>query len=103
MDVNYVDSMTKKPIDPPTKNGFSPELNLGFALRLGTEFISGILVGLLMGYAIDQIWNTQPWGLIIMMILGSAAGILNIFRLLGICKPSLTKNPPVERRRKKDG
>jgi ATP synthase protein I len=95
--------MTKRPTDPQTKNGFSPESNLGFALRLGTEFISGILVGLLMGYAIDQIWNTQPWGLIIMVILGAAAGMLNIFRLLGIGKPSAQQDSPVEKRRNEDG
>jgi ATP synthase protein I len=48
------------------------------------EFFSGILVGLLLGYVVDHIFDTQPWGLVAMVILGAAAGILNIFRMLGL-------------------
>jgi ATP synthase protein I len=76
--------MPKGPFKSPKKQPFSPQSGLGFAYRLGMEFMSGILVGLLFGYAIDQIWQTQPWGLVAMVLLGSAAGLLNIFRLLGL-------------------
>jgi len=84
------------------KPPFSPQAGLGFAWRLGVEFISGILVGLFLGYAIDETWGTQPWGLVIMVMLGSAAGLLNIFRMLGLWgKASVKTSPPPEE--EKDG
>jgi len=73
------------PKKPGTVNpNFSPQSSLGFAYRVGLEFLSGILVGLLLGYVVDHIFGTQPWGLVAMVILGAAAGILNIFRMLGL-------------------
>ena len=85
--------MAKDPSVPPQKK-FSPESGLGFAFRLGTELTSGILVGLLMGYAIDQVLGTKPWGLVVMVLLGAAAGILNIFRLLGLWRSPTNQKPP---------
>jgi F0F1-type ATP synthase assembly protein I len=52
------------------------------ALRAGTEFISGIIVGVVFGLGIDHFFSTKPFGLIIMIILGAAAGFRNIFRLV---------------------
>lgn len=53
---------------------------LGIAFRLGTEFVSAIFVGLLLGYLIDCFLGTKPFGLITMIILGSLAGFLNVYR-----------------------
>jgi ATP synthase protein I len=94
--------VAKDPLKPSLKK-FSPESGLAFALRLGTEFTSGILVGLLMGYAIDHVFETQPWGLVVMVVLGATAGILNIFRLVGLWRPLPTQKPPSSRSEKKDG
>lgn len=52
------------------------------ALQAGTEFISGIIVGLIFGLAIDHFFSTKPFGLIIMVLLGAAAGFRNIFKLV---------------------
>jgi F0F1-type ATP synthase assembly protein I len=87
---------TNTPPDP--NNKFSPDSGLGFALRIGTEIISGILVGLVLGYALDHVLDTQPWGLIVMVLLGAASGIMNIFRLLGFWKPPTPPKPPTSRR-----
>ena len=84
------------------KQPFSPQTSLGFAYRLGIEFISGILVGLLLGYAIDEGLGTQPWGLVAMVLLGSAAGLLNIFRTLGLWGLP-PKTPPLPPKEEKDG
>ncbi len=94
--------MAIEPSTPPKKK-FSPDSSLGFAMRIGTEFTSGILVGLLMGYALDQVLNTKPWGLVVMVLLGAAAGILNIFRLLGLWGPSTNQNTTSSGSKKKDG
>lgn len=52
------------------------------ALRAGTEFISGLIVGVIFGLGIDHFFSTKPFGLIIMILLGAAAGFRNIFRLV---------------------
>jgi ATP synthase protein I len=93
--------------DPPIGSAtpkFSPQSQLGFAWRVGTEFISGIFVGLLLGYAIDHVFDAKPWGLVVMVILGAAAGILNIFRMLGFWgTPSPKAVTPKSKGEKKDG
>lgn len=81
--------MPENPSQRPQKPPFSPQSGLGLAYRVGIEFISGILVGLILGYALDQGLGTQPWGLVIMVLVGASAGLLNIFRLLELWCPSL--------------
>ncbi|HUH76921.1 MAG TPA: AtpZ/AtpI family protein, partial [Devosia sp.] len=48
----------------------------------GTEFIAAILVGAIIGYLIDLGLGTSPWGLLIMLLVGFAAGILNVTRVV---------------------
>ena len=51
-------------------------------LRIGTEFIAAILVGTGIGYLIDLGLGTSPWGMLIMFLVGFAAGILNVTRVV---------------------
>jgi ATP synthase protein I len=61
----------------------SPEMSgLARGLRIGTEFISAVLVGALLGYLIDLGLGTSPWGLLILLLMGFAAGILNVIRVV---------------------
>ena len=91
------------PSQLPSKQPFSPQAGLGFAYRLGLEFISGILVGLLLGYAIDQVLGSQPWGLVVMVLFGSLAGLLNIFRMLGLWGMPAPKTPQLPPKEDKNG
>lgn len=62
---------------------------LGLAYRMTAEFAAGALVGGLLGFGIDQVFSTTPWGLIVMLILGCAAGFYNVLRAAGkIPEPS---------------
>jgi ATP synthase protein I len=54
---------------------------LGFAWRVGLELVSALVVGVGIGYLLDRWLGTKPWLLILFFVLGSAAGILNVFRL----------------------
>jgi ATP synthase protein I len=54
------------------------------ALRLSSEFIAGIVVGAAIGWIIDRLFGTSPWGLIIFLLLGFCAGVLNILRSAGL-------------------
>ncbi len=55
----------------------------GNALKMSSEFISAILVGALIGYLIDTFAGTTPWAMIIMLLLGFVAGVLNVLRSTG--------------------
>jgi len=62
-------------------SGGGPD-NTGMArgLRLGSEFAAAILVGTGIGYLADLGLGTSPWGLLIMLLVGFAAGVLNVIR-----------------------
>lgn len=55
---------------------------LARGLRIGAEFVAAILVGSGIGYLIDEVAGTTPWALLIMFMLGFAAGILNVTRVV---------------------
>jgi ATP synthase protein I len=65
--------------------------------RLASEFVAGTLVGGLIGYGIDWLLGTSPFGLIIFLLLGFGAGILNMARSANRTPPAkerLEPNPP---------
>jgi ATP synthase protein I len=49
-------------------------------LRLGSEFIAAILVGAGIGYLLDLWLGTGPWIMLVMLLIGFAAGVLNVAR-----------------------
>jgi ATP synthase protein I len=53
---------------------------LGFGLRVGIELIAALVVGVALGWLSDRYIGTRPWGVILGFLLGSAAGIINVFR-----------------------
>ena len=53
---------------------------LGVGLRIGIELLAALLVGVALGWVADRFLGTRPWGLIVFFFLGSAAGIVNVFR-----------------------
>ena len=50
------------------------------ALRYGAEFGASVFVGIMIGLGIDYLFGTRPWGILIMMCFGLAAGILGVIR-----------------------
>lgn len=55
----------------------------GAAVKISSEFIGGVLAGAGIGYLIDRIAGTSPWGLIVFLLLGFVAGTLNVMRASG--------------------
>jgi ATP synthase protein I len=39
-------------------------------LKLSSEFIAGVAVGAGLGWVIDRLAGTSPWGLIVFLLLG---------------------------------
>lgn len=65
----------------------------GQAFKLSSEFIAGIAVGVGLGWVIDSLLGTSPWGLIIFLLLGFAAGVLNVLRSAGMVAQSGPTSP----------
>jgi ATP synthase protein I len=53
---------------------------IGGAFKLGTELVSAVLVGTIIGFILDTWFGTKPWLIIVFFFLGSAAGILNVIK-----------------------
>jgi hypothetical protein len=56
--------------------------NIGMGLAAGLTFAASVVVGIYIGNWIDARWHTGPWGLIIMLVVGVAAGFVKLVRLL---------------------
>ena len=51
------------------------------AFRLGAELTVATIIGGLLGYALDNFFGTKPWGLVVGILLGTAAGCLAVYRV----------------------
>lgn len=64
---------------PPSNNPLFA--GLGQAIRIGTELLAALMVGGGLGWLADSyLFNTGPWGLVVGLLLGSVAGVLNAYR-----------------------
>jgi ATP synthase protein I len=43
-----------------------------------------VLVGGVIGWGLDHFVGTKPWGLIVFVLLGFVAGVLNVMRSAGL-------------------
>ena len=54
--------------------------NIGQAFELSTELVAAVLVGTIIGFILDNWFDTKPWLIIIFFFVGVVAGILNVIR-----------------------
>jgi ATP synthase protein I len=64
-------------------NGAARASAMALGFRLSSELIAGVVVGALIGWGIDHLLSTSPWGLIVMVLLGFTAGVVNVIRSAG--------------------
>ena len=55
---------------------------IGFAMRLGVELVAALIVGVAIGYFLDRWLGTKPWLMLVFFLLGSAAGFVNVYRVM---------------------
>jgi ATP synthase protein I len=57
---------------------------LARGFRLSTELVGGVAVGAFIGWALDRWLGISPWGMIVFLLLGFTAGVLNVMRAAGV-------------------
>ena len=55
---------------------------LSQALKIGVELVAALAVGVGVGLLLDRWLGTTPWLLIMFFVLGAAAGMLNVYRVM---------------------
>ena len=60
--------------------GDDQKSSFGKAFQLGTELVSAVLVATIIGFILDNWFDTKPWLIIIFFFIGVAAGIINVVR-----------------------
>ena len=68
---------------------------VAMAMRLGADFVAGVVVGGALGWGFDRLFGTSPWGLI---VLGFVAGTLSVMRSAGLIARKPEIDDPISRR-----
>ncbi|HVJ76376.1 MAG TPA: AtpZ/AtpI family protein [Hyphomicrobium sp.] len=68
--------------------------DFGAAFKFAAELVVGVVVGGGLGWALDRQFGTAPWLMIVLVILGFAAGLLNVVRA---AQEAQKKNEPLQR------
>ena len=73
--------------ESPGTQRAAPVSGYAKGIRLSSELVAGVLVGAGIGWLIDRGLGVSPWGLIVFLLLGFAAGVLNVMRSAGLIAP----------------
>jgi hypothetical protein len=76
-----VELAPRRPGSPPVEN---TGVSLGAGMAAGSVFVASVVVGVGIGQWIDQHWirGAVPWGTILFVLAGVAAGFLNLMRIV---------------------
>jgi ATP synthase protein I len=80
LDARNAEEMRKNPApqqDAADRTGFTR------GLKLSGDFVGGVVAGFAVGWLFDKLTGWSPWGLIVFLLLGFAAGVLNVLRSIG--------------------
>ena len=54
---------------------------LSLAFRVALEIVSAVVIGFCLGWFIDDWLGTKPWLMLTFVVIGFAAGVLNVYRM----------------------
>ena len=73
-----LDAPRKSPGPMPGDFSMSP---WGIGLRVGVELVSALVVAVAIGYGLSLLFGARPIFIAIFVLLGGAAGVLNVWRV----------------------
>jgi ATP synthase protein I len=71
-----------------------PTSGMGMAFSIAAHMVAGVGLGAFVGYWLDRWLGTSPWLLIVFFFLGSAAGMLNVYRTVTGIDMAMGYRPP---------
>jgi ATP synthase protein I len=77
-----------KPTENDSGKYVSDPQAMAKGFRLSAELVAGVIVGAFIGWVFDRLTGLSPLGLIVFLLLGFAAGVLNVMRAAGVVAPS---------------
>ena len=80
-DANSLENRIKKAKEGQSIKEAKAPRRFGKIMKVVVEIVAAMAVGLGIGLLIDNYFNTRPIFTLIFFLLGSAAGILNVFRV----------------------
>ena len=63
-----------------SENSEKKGIFFGNAFKLGTELVAAVVVGTIIGFILDNWFDTKPVLIIVFFLFGAAAGIVNVFK-----------------------
>lgn len=73
-------SVNSRPVAGERPKRESSQADFGAAFKFASELVVGVIVGGGLGWALDRQFGTKPWLMVVLVILGFAAGLLNVVR-----------------------
>ena len=75
---------TKQAMDAPVPaaGAQGTASSMGIGVRVGVELVSALAVSVAIGWGLDRWLGTKPWLLALFVLLGGAAGVANVWRLM---------------------
>jgi len=78
-----------RPSDSETGQGPAADASaIARGFRLSAELVAGVLVGAGIGWLLDRWLGSSPLGMIVFLLLGFSAGVLNVMRAAGVVRPN---------------
>src|SRR5262245_19317787 len=77
----------------PVERAVAGTSGIARGFRLSAELVAGVLAGTFIGWLLDRWLGTSPLGLLVFLLLGFAAGVLNVMRAAGVI-PNRSLDPP---------
>jgi ATP synthase protein I len=84
-DQRLQEARTRQGLDPepPRPDQTASEFSaMAVFFRVGIELVSALVVGLAIGWTLDHFLKTRPLFLILFILLGGVAGIINVWRIV---------------------
>ena len=64
------------------REGPAGQSGMGLGIRIGIELVTGVAIGVGIGWALDAWLKTAPWLMVLFLLLGGAAGLMNVLRVM---------------------
>ncbi len=84
----------KVKVERSAGGGSQDQSAYGTAFKFAAELVVGVVVGGGLGWLLDRQFGTAPWLMIVLVILGFAAGLLNVVRA---AQQAQAKNEPLQK------